>query len=159
MRYKSFDQFVSEMDRAEEIEKEVVDLGSPEKHDEEEADKVQANESEEKPSAEEKAEEVVEKAVSEILSDCYEKVTLEAKAWESDAHDDHTIESYMCENASLVASLAAKSLKECKEEFGLEAYEAALNMISEAFDKKIQEVKLAESGKSPEDSGEPQAGE
>jgi hypothetical protein len=86
-------------------------------------------------------------------------VTKEAKAWESDAHDEHTIESYMCENAALVAGLAAKSLKECKEEFGLEAYEAALNMISEAFDKKIQEVKLAESGQSPESSDEPEAGE
>lgn len=159
MRYKSFDQFVSEMDRAEEIEKEVVDLGTPEPHEEEEAEKVQANESEEKPESTEKAEEIVEKAVSEILSECYEKVTKEAKAWESDAHDDHTIESYMCENAALVAGLAAKSLKECKEEFGLEAYESALNMISEAFDKKIQEVKLAESGQSPESSDEPEAGE
>lgn len=159
MRYKSFDQFISEMDRAEEIEKEVVDLGNPEEHDEEEAEKVQANESEEKPESTEKAEEIVEKAVSEILTECYEKVTNEAKAWESDAHDDHTIESYMCENAALVAGLAAKSLKECKEEFGLEAYEAALNMMSEAFDKKIQEIKLAESGKDPESSGEPEAGE
>jgi hypothetical protein len=151
MRYKSFDQFISEMDRSEEIEKEVVNLGTPEEHDEDEAEKVQANESEEKPAEAEKAE-VVEKAVSEM-------VTKEAKAWESDAHDEHTIESYMCENAALVAGLAAKSLKECKEEFGLEAYEAALNMISEAFDKKIQEVKLAESGQSPESSDEPEAGE
>lgn len=158
MRYKSFDQFISEMDRAEEIEKEVVNLGTPEEHDEDEAEKVQANESEEKQAEAEKAE-VVEKAVSEILSECYEMVTKEAKAWESDAHDEHTIESYMCENAALVAGLAAKSLKECKEEFGLEAYEAALNMISEAFDKKIQEVKLAESGQSPESSDEPEAGE
>lgn len=151
-RYKSFDQFISEMDRAEEIENKVVNLGAPEEHDEEEADKVQANESEEKT-------EVTEKAVSEILSDCYEKVTKEAKTWESDAHDEHTVESYMMENASLVAGLAAKSLKDCKEEFGLEAYEAALNMISEAFDKKIQEIKLAESGHSPESSDEPEAGE
>ena len=105
MRYKSFDQFVSEMDRAEEIEKEIVDLGKPEEHEEEEAEKVQANESEEKPEAAEKAEEIVEKAVSEMLTECYEKVTNEAKAWESDAHDDHTIESYMCENAALMRKL------------------------------------------------------
>jgi hypothetical protein len=39
---KSFEQFVSEMDRAEEIEKDVVDAGTPEQHDEEEADAVQS---------------------------------------------------------------------------------------------------------------------
>ena len=32
-------------------------------------------------------------------------------------------------------------------------------MMSEAFDKKIQEIKLAEAGQSPESSDEPEAGE
>ena len=169
MRYKSFDQFVAEMDRSEEVEKEVVDLGTPDKKDieetEAEADKVQTNEAEEKPESEEtpadeagetkkeQAEEV-EEMVSEILEKCYEKVVKEAKAWETDAHDDHTIENYMCENAALVAGLSAKAIKDCKEEFGVEAYEAALNMVKEAFSKKIEEIKLAESGHAAEEAAE-----
>lgn len=160
MRYKSFDQFVAEMDRSEEVEKEIVDLGEPDPKDieetEAEADKVQTNEAEEtekSEEAEEKAEEV-EEAVSEILEKCYEKVIKEAKAWETDAHDDHTVETYMCENAALVAGLSAKCLKDCKEEFGIEAYEAALNMVKEAFSKKIEEIKLAESGHAAEEAAE-----
>ncbi len=39
---KSFEQFVTEMDRAEEIEKDIVDQGTPEEHDTEEADTVQS---------------------------------------------------------------------------------------------------------------------
>jgi hypothetical protein len=163
MRYKSFDQFVSEMDRSEEVEKEIVDLGTPDKKDieetEAEADKVQTNEAEEKPEGEEAKEEEtkeekIEEMVSEMLEKCYEKVVKEAKAWETDAHDDHTIESYMCENAALIAGLSAKAIKECKEEFGVEAYEAALNMVKEAFSKKIEEIKLAESGHAAEEAAE-----
>ena len=158
MRYKSFDQFVAEMDRSEEVEKEIIDLGTPDKKDieetEAEADKVQTNEAEEKSEGEETKEEEVEEMVSEILEKCYEKVVKEAKAWETDAHDDHTIETYMSENAALVAGLAAKAIKECKEEFGVEAYEAALNMVKEAFSKKIEEIKLAESGHAAEEAAE-----
>lgn len=163
MRYKSFDQFVAEMDRSEEVEKEIVDLGEPDKKDieetEAEADKVQTNEAEETEKTEEvekteESEEEVEEAVSEILEKCYEKVVKEAKAWETDAHDDHTVETYMCENAALVAGLSAKCLKDCKEEFGIEAYEAALNMVKEAFSKKIEEIKLAESGHAAEEAAE-----
>jgi hypothetical protein len=146
------------MDRSEEVEKEIVDLGTPDKKDieetEAEADKVQTNEAEEKSEGEETKEEEVEEMVSEILEKCYEKVVKEAKAWETDAHDDHTIETYMSENAALVAGLAAKAIKECKEEFGIEAYEAALNMVKEAFSKKIEEIKLAESGHAAEEAAE-----
>ncbi len=39
---KSFEQFVAEQDRAEEIEKDIVDQGTPEEHDAEEADAVQS---------------------------------------------------------------------------------------------------------------------
>ena len=158
MRYKSFDQFVAEMDRSEEVEKEITDLGTPDKKDieetEAEADKVQTNEAEEAPEGEEAKEEEVEEMVSEILEKCYEKVVKEAKAWETDAHDDHTIETYMCENVALVAGLSAKAIKDCKEEFGVEAYEAALNMVKEAFSKKIEEIKLAESGHAAEEAAE-----
>jgi len=80
MRYKSFDQFVSEMDRSEEIEKDVQAVSKPEQKDVEdtevEADKVQTNESEEAPATETeetKEEEKVEE-VSQILAKCYESV-------------------------------------------------------------------------------------
>lgn len=39
---KSFEQFMTEMDRAGEIEKDIVDQGSPKDHDAEEAEKVQS---------------------------------------------------------------------------------------------------------------------
>ena len=79
--------------------------------------------------------------VSEMLETCYSKVKEEAKVWESDAHDDHTIETYMIENAALVASLSANTLKEMKEESASEAYEACLNQMVEAYTKKINEMK------------------
>jgi|GEM_PF-1338313 hypothetical protein len=165
MRYKSFDQFVSEMDRSEEIEKEIQDVSTPEQSDvedtETEADKVQTNEAEETPAEEAPAEETKEEEkaeeVSQILEKCYESVVVEAKAWETDAHDDHTIEAYMCENAALVAGLAAKACKDCKEEYGEEAYEAALNMIKEAFSNKIEEIKITMNGETPADAEEKSA--
>jgi hypothetical protein len=168
MRYKSFDQFVSEMDRSEEIEKDIQALSTPAEMDvedtEAEADKVQTNEAEEKPESEEtpsdeagETKEEQAEEVSKVLERCYESVVAEAKAWETDAHDDHTIESYMCENAALVASLAAKACKDCKDEYGEEAYEAALNMIKEAFSNKIEEVKIALSGEAPADAEEKSA--
>ena len=95
--------------------------------------------------------------VSQILEKCYESVVVEAKAWETDAHDDHTIEAYMCENAALVAGLAAKACKDCKEEYGEEAYEAALNMIKEAFSNKIEEIKITMNGETPADAEEKSA--
>lgn len=163
MRYKSFDQFVSEMDRSEEIEKDVQDVSEPEQKDVEdtevEADKVQTNEAEEVPAEEVPTEETKEEVeeVSKQLEKCYESVVAEAKTWETDAHDDHTIESYMCENVALVAGLAAKACKECKEEYGEEAYEAALNMIKEAFSNKIEEIKVELNGETPADAEEKSA--
>ena len=43
-KLKTFEQFVSEMDRAEEIEKDIVDQGTPEEQAEDDADKVQSPE-------------------------------------------------------------------------------------------------------------------
>lgn len=162
MRYKSFDQFVSEMDRSEEIEKEVQDLSEPEQKDvedtEAEADKVQTNEAEEvKGEAPTEVKEEQAETVSKQLEKCYEYVVTEAKVYETDAHDEHTIEGYMCENAALVASLAAKACKNCKEEYGEEAYEAALNMIKEAFCNKIEEIKIELNGETPADAEEKSA--
>ena len=91
------------------------------------------------------------KLVSEMLQDVYESCKNEAKAYEEDAHDDHTIESYMVENAALIATLAAKSLNEMKEEYSKEAYEAACNSMVESYTKKMDEMKESNS---PEDAGD-----
>jgi hypothetical protein len=79
--------------------------------------------------------------VSEMLENCYANVQEEAGVWESDAHDDHTIETYMVENAALVATLAANALKEMKNESANEAYEAAINQMVESYTKKMSEMK------------------
>ena len=137
-KLKSFEQYISEMDRSEEIEKHTMDMGEPEGKDieevEDDAEEVQANESEES-----SEEETV--PVSEMLENCYANVKEEASVWESDAHDDHTIETYMIENAALVATLAASTLKEMKNESSNEAYEACLNQMVEAYTKKMSEMK------------------
>ena len=224
-KLKSFEQFVAEMDRAEEIQDDGVEQGTPEvkgaERAEDEAEEVQAEESpesevalEETEEVEEEAEEVAEEEVeegnafgaaraeaiakgekeftvdgetypvedvdaedkenaeefaneseeveeeaeevaeeeaeevmescSEMLEKCYESCKNEAKAYEEDAHDEHTIESYMKENAALVAGLAAKCLKEMKEDYAVEAYEAACNEMIEAYTKKMNEMKEAE---------------
>jgi hypothetical protein len=147
-KVKTLEQYISEMSRAEEIEKEINDMGTPVGKDvedvEDEADEVQANESEEYNTDDESGDII---SVSEMLETCYSKVKEEAKVWESDAHDDHTIETYMIENAALVASLAANTLKEMKEDSESEAHEACLNQMIEAYTKKINEMK--ESSKVP----------
>lgn len=146
-KLKSFEQYISEMDRAEEIEKEIEDLGEPEEKDveevEDEAEETQANESEELEDndVEDKDEEDEAQPVSEMLESCYSQVKEEAKVWESDAHDDHTTEKYMVENAALVASLSATALSEMKEDMAGEAYEACLNEMCEAYTKKCNEYK------------------
>ena len=228
-KLKSFEQFVSEMDRAEEIQDEVIAAGegdskTPEQV-EDEAEEVQAeeapeteealeeteeveegnafgaaraeaiakgekeftvdgetypvedvdsedeenaeefaNESEEVEETEEVAEEATEEVeeseeevvetCSEMLEKCYESCKNEAKAYEEDAHDEHTIEAYMKENAALVAGLAAKCLKEMKEEYAVEAYEAACNEMIEAYTKKMNEMKEAAAAYGSEESAE-----
>lgn len=143
---KKFEDFVSEMDRAEEIETAVVDKGTPEvktaEEAEEEAEEVQGVDEagEANLGTDDSTKEIV-KPVSEMLKECYEAIVAEAKVWEEDAHDEHTVETYMAENASLVAGLAANTLKEMKADMETEAYEACLNKMSEAFAKKINEIK------------------
>lgn len=218
-KLKTFEQYVSEMDRAEEIEKEIVDLGTPEEESAEDADKVQSpeqeaneandvtgteadelkndlndktpevidadgkkyakaedraeddsaevnadlkdqaegedigkevseaeekeevEESSEEEDAEKKSKDEPKRPVSEILKECYGMMKEEAAAWANDEHDEHTIETYMTENAALIGGFAANTLKEMKEDYALEAYEAACNQIKEAFCKKVDECK------------------
>lgn len=219
-KLKTFEQYVSEMDRAEEIEKDIVDLGTPEEESAEDADKVQSpeqeaneandvtgteadelkndlndktpevidadgkkyakaedraeddsaevnadlkdqaegedigkevseaeekeeveEESSEEEDAEKKSKDEPKKPVCEILKECYGMMKEEAAAWANDEHDEHTIETYMTENAALIGGFAANTLKEMKEDYALEAYEAACNQIKEAFCKKVDECK------------------
>jgi hypothetical protein len=124
-------------DKSKELETELEDTvdgaGNEEISESEESEEV----------AEEEAEET--KAVSDMLSEVYEACKNEAKAWESDAHDEHTVETYMKENAALVGGLAAKCLKEMKEDYSVEAYEAACNEMIEAYSKKVNEMKESDS--------------
>lgn len=121
---KSFIQFLSEK---EEIKLSVLEISESEETSKENADE----------------ETLIKetKKVSEMLKECYEYAKNEATEWAGDAHDEHTVETYMIENVALVASLAADSLKEMKEELETEAYESALNQMCEAFTNKINECK------------------
>ena len=83
--------------------------------------------------------------VADKLNECYEEAVYEAKEWAEDAHDEHTEESYMKENAALVAALAAKALKETKE-YTSEQYEASINVLKDAFNKKLNEILEMEKG-------------
>ena len=150
---KKFEDFVTELDRSDEIEATTVAKGTPEvkseEETEEEAEEVQGvdeageanlGSDSDNLGTDDGAKEIV-KPVSEMLKECYEAIIKEAKVWEEDAHDEHTVETYMAENASLVAGLAATTLKEMKSDMETEAYEACLNKMSEAFAKKINEIK------------------
>ena len=212
-KLKSFEQFVAEMDKSEEIENNEVEVATPDtkgaEEAESEAEEVQASEESEVEEAEEaglpaeeledetkvvdsdveapenvekdlelegegdaEGEEITEEAevseeaeeeaeevnaeesnptVAEMLEKCYEMVKNEAKVWEEDAHDDHTVESYMKENAALVAALAANTLKEMKDEYSVEAFEATCNEMIEAYTKKMNEIKEADLAPDAED--------
>jgi hypothetical protein len=127
---KSFIQFLSEK---EEIKLSVLELSECEVKNEEAT-------SEKEHTEKETVKEEIKK-VSEMLKECYESAKYEAKLYAEDAHEEHTVETYMMENAALVASLSAESLKEMKEDLETEAYESALNQMTEAFTKKINQCK------------------
>ena len=175
----SFEEYVREADRSEEIEKDIVDMGevedledeveeSPEEveiaedEDEEEAESEEAEEEDEdeesedeeaeeededEESEDEEAEEVA-KAVSEMMAEMYEAACNEAVAYENDDYEEHTVESYMKENAALAAALAAKAMESAheqvkEEEMTVETYEAMCESMKESYAKKIDELKEA----------------
>lgn len=154
---KSFEIFVNEMDRAEEIETKLSKEAEPEEKTaeeaEEEAASVQVQEAEgvtpigiKEPNANKN-----NIPVYGMLEKCYEAVMGEAKEWSEDAHDDHTIETYMAENAALVAKLAVNTLTEMKGDMETEAFEACLNRMSESYAKKINEMKESKDAVDAED--------
>jgi hypothetical protein len=62
---------------------------------------------------------------------------------DSDDDDEHTIESYLKENAALIGGVAAKALEEIKEAdetYTKEAYEATCNSLKESYAKKLDEA-------------------
>lgn len=152
---KSFETFISDMDRSEEIEDKIETLGEPKEKEveetEEEADKVQEAEGVTPIGIKEPDGDKEKLPVYSMLEKCYEEVINEAKVWESDAHDDHTIETYMAENAALVASLAVNALTEMKDNMQTEAFEACLNKMTEAYTKKINECKEIKDATDAED--------
>jgi len=124
-----------------EVEKE----GEDEKETEEETETKEETEDVEEAEEVEKEEEVV-KAVSEMMTEAYECAVKEACDYEGDDYPDHTVESYLKENAALAATLVAQSAEDANAEIhgeGLtkEMYEACLNGIKEAYNKKIDELK------------------
>jgi hypothetical protein len=131
-------------DKSDELEAELEDTvdgaGNEEISESEESEEVAEEETEE---VAEEEEEVA--LVSDMLKEVYESCKNEAKAWADDAHDEHTVETYMKENAALVGALAAQSLKEMKEDYSVEAYEAACNEMIEAYSKKVNEMKESDS--------------
>lgn len=113
-----------------EIETQIADDEESDDDDDEESDDDD----------EESDEAKVEITVEELVKELYERVKAEAMTWEKDLHDTHTIESYLKENAALVAMMAAKTLKESRKDITQEAYEAACNDLKEAYAKKIDEM-------------------
>ena len=117
---------------------------------EEPAEKEDDEDDDDKENAEE-AEDKVE-PVSELMKKCYESAVTEVCEYHKDDYPDHTVESYLKENAALVAMLATKALEEAHaildpEELTVEMYEAILNNMKESYNKKIDELKEAWSSK------------
>ena len=86
-------------------------------------------------------------AASELMKEMYEKACEEAKAYENDDYDEHTVESYMKENAALIAALAADKLKEAyesvhDEEMTQEQFESACESMKESYAKKMDEIAM-----------------
>ena len=103
-------------------------------------------------SDEEESDEDILESCSEQLKKCYEGVIKEACAYDKDDYPDHTLESYLKENAALVAALTAESMEQAHAEIKdddmtIETYEAMLNTVKESYNKKIEELKEGWSAK------------
>lgn len=123
-------------------EDDQVEAGEGEEDAEEESDDDDDDddESEEDEESEEDTKDEEPRLVTDILQEAFGAIKNEAKVWEEDAHDTHTIETYLTENAALLASMACNTLSEIKKDITLEQYEAACNGIKEAYSKKISEM-------------------
>ena len=78
---------------------------------------------------------------SDKLFELYEsKIVDEAKEWADDAHDEHTIESYMKENAIHIAKISSDAMKQCGDQWDDDRMEAALEGLIESYTNKIREI-------------------
>ena len=128
-------------ENAEEFVEETEDVEDESDDDDDDSDDDDSDDDEET----EKVEEILE-TCSDHLSKSYEMAIKEAIEYDGDDYPDHTLESYMKENASLVASLSAQSCEDCyseikDEDLTKEMYEAILNEMKESYVKKIEEMK------------------
>tara|TARA_A100001037_G_scaffold290408_1_gene303229 strand:+ start:14822 stop:15412 length:591 start_codon:yes stop_codon:yes gene_type:complete len=83
------------------------------------------------------------KNVTDLLTELKDCMITEAKAWEADEYDEHTIESYLKENTSLYASIITNTLEEIKnadESYTKESYESTCNELKAAYAKRCDEA-------------------
>lgn len=83
------------------------------------------------------------KTVAEMVMEMKEAVCNEAKAYEADEYDEHTVETYMKEKAAMDAKMITEALEEVKETYEgytKEAYESTCNELKETYAKKIDEM-------------------
>ena len=88
--------------------------------------------------------EEVDKTANEMLTDAYHKALDEAKAYEADDNDGHTLEEYLKEMASLTAEkmyeMYESSCSEMREGMTMEMYERACNEMKESYTAKMDEM-------------------
>lgn len=145
------DEESKESEESEDEESEDEDEDEDEESDEHEkleSPDEEAKEDEEEANGDgEKAEDDQKvKSVAEMLESCYSDAVKEACDYDKDEYPDHTLESYLKENASLIAAMHAKTLEQAHAELNDEAlekemYEACLNDMKESYCKKIEELK------------------
>jgi hypothetical protein len=123
-------------------------------HERLESPDEEAKEKEEEAAGGEEAEDDQKvKSVSEMLKEAYNKMVDEMCEYHKDDYPDHTMESYLKENAALAATLIAQKMEESHaiihegDELTTEMYEAVLNTVKESFTKKIDELKETWSAK------------
>ena len=123
-----------------------------EDEDEEIQDYTKDGESSDDDEGEDEDEDELIENCSEQLKKCYETAMTEACAYEGDDYAEHTVETYVKENASLVAThlceMYERACGEVKEQdLTIEMYEASCNEMKESFNKRIDEMKEAWSAK------------
>jgi hypothetical protein len=120
-------------------------------------DEDESDEDEDESDEDEDEDEKTPRSVAEMLKEVYEAAHNEAKAYEGDDYQEHTVESYMKEmaalNAGMMAEMYEASCNEVKEEeMTVEMYEAACNSMKEAYAKKMDEMMESYSSDSNLDS-------
>jgi hypothetical protein len=111
---------------------------------EEEATEEEATEEE---ATEEGGDEKVSETVAALTTKCYEYAVKESCDYDNDEYPDHTLESYLKENAALIAASACNTLELAhaelrgEEDLTIETYEGILNSMKESYSKKIDEMK------------------